>query len=88
MFQVSGVPVTAVASSAGVAGAPDPVAHDADDNKHVIAGTMSGVVADLCSRGRYVFVTSLTDHFYESFGPCWADFVAAVAQFGGKPNRP
>ena len=40
------------------------------------------VVADLCKRGRYVFVTDLKQNFYESFGESWMEFVGAVAALG------
>ncbi|KAH8647893.1 cell surface protein [Xylariales sp. PMI_506] len=35
-------------------------------------------VSELCQRGQYVFATDLVDDFYESFGPSWESFVAAV----------
>jgi len=33
---------------------------------------------DLRRIGAYVFATSLVDDFYESFGECWQEFVAAM----------
>lgn len=41
-------------------------------------GDMDAVVEELCQRGKYVFATDLVDDFYESFGPSWARFAAAV----------
>lgn len=38
------------------------------------------VVQELCQKAKYVFATDLVDDFYESFGPSWADFVAAVRE--------
>ena len=35
------------------------------------------LVRELRYRGAYLFVTSLVDDFYESFGKCWTDFVEA-----------
>ncbi|KAH8883161.1 cell surface protein [Thozetella sp. PMI_491] len=55
---------------------------DQDRSMLQISGIPSGdlprVVADLCGRGSYIFGTTLVDSFYESFGPDWAEFVAAV----------
>lgn len=34
----------------------------------------------LRERAEYLFVTSLTENFYESFGPSWETFVAAMAE--------
>ncbi len=39
---------------------------------------IGGLVRELCHRGSYLFVTDLVDHFYESFGNRWGDFVAAI----------
>jgi hypothetical protein len=39
---------------------------------------MDRVVRELCQRGQFVFATDLMDDFYESFGPSWHAFVAAV----------
>ncbi|KAL5119596.1 hypothetical protein ACEQ8H_002442 [Pleosporales sp. CAS-2024a] len=36
------------------------------------------VTRQLRHRGAYVFATSLVDDFYESFGACWNDFIAAM----------
>jgi hypothetical protein len=36
------------------------------------------VARQLRHRGAYVFATSLVDDFYESFGACWEEFVAAM----------
>lgn len=33
---------------------------------------------DMRRRAAYVFLTSLTEDFYESFGECWKSFVDAV----------
>ncbi|KAH0598138.1 hypothetical protein MHUMG1_04510 [Metarhizium humberi] len=41
---------------------------------------LPAAVRDLCRRGRYVFATDLVDDFYESFGPSWPGFVAAVSE--------
>ncbi|KAF5136370.1 Spherulin-4 [Metarhizium anisopliae] len=41
---------------------------------------LAAAVQDLCRRGRYVFATDLVDDFYESFGPSWPGFVAAVSE--------
>ena len=35
-------------------------------------------VAEFSRRGQYVFATDLVKDFYESFGPSWTAFVAAV----------
>jgi len=55
---------------------------DWDRNIYQISGIPAGDVQDavreLCRRGRYIFATTLISDFYESFGPCWMDFVAAV----------
>ena len=34
----------------------------------------------LRERAEYLFVTSLTKDFYQSFGPSWEYFVAAMAE--------
>ena len=33
---------------------------------------------ELRRRGSYLFITDLVDNFYESFGPSWEEFVAAM----------
>ena len=33
---------------------------------------------ELRHRGAYLFITDLVDNFYESFGPSWDEFVAAM----------
>ncbi len=46
----------------------------------VPAGDLVEAVRHLCRRGRYIFATDLVKDFYESFGPSWPDFVAAVKE--------
>ncbi|KAF2010103.1 hypothetical protein BU24DRAFT_444743 [Aaosphaeria arxii CBS 175.79] len=41
---------------------------------------VSALTHELRDRAEYLFVTDLTQAFYESFGPSWAEFVAAVAR--------
>jgi hypothetical protein len=41
-------------------------------------GQIREVTRALRQKSAYVFATSLTDDFYESFGECWKEFVAAM----------
>jgi hypothetical protein len=36
------------------------------------------VARELRRKGAYIFATSLTEDFYESFGECWSDFCTAM----------
>ncbi|KHN97555.1 cell surface protein [Metarhizium album ARSEF 1941] len=47
---------------------------------------LGGAVRELCRRGQYVFATDLPEDFYESFGPSWLDFVAAVSAAAALSN--
>ena len=44
---------------------------------------IEALTLDLAERAEYVFVTDLTEEYYNSFGPGWERFVKAVAGIAG-----
>ncbi|KAF2129325.1 hypothetical protein P153DRAFT_396608 [Dothidotthia symphoricarpi CBS 119687] len=58
--------------------------YDRSRSSYMVHSVPDGEVANLTialrERAQYLFVTSLTENFYESFGPSWGEFVAAMAE--------